>query len=881
MTITPNRDDLAAYLDLVFGYVEADDTCIALRGIGEKGTDGEGEFRDIQIVPGIQGSFDVDRIFGHVQRWSLNGRASFIVPAAIDDVALTDKHATEDRIRFLTTVIADIDKGDTIGKLAHATKHLGRPSMVVHSGGTTETGHPKLHLYWRLTEASDQIERIASARKQLALKLGGDPSFGRSTQVIRIPGSIYGKGGVAKPCMIADKTGDEYELEDFLGFINEMPVAEGVVIDADKLQPAFAPLLYSSGGSGLNFSAYKNSNADKDNSEDIKRAFTTDIVEGGDADRNRWLEFSRVAGKNIASVRQGILSLDEARDHTATWMLEHMKPAWPAVRFESEWKGLLSHDIKTKGVIPGGGIAISHVPGHNGPVIEATINGVGNFSQQATLQEWSVSQWALSEKPKRKFLVQGLIMEGKSHMLAAEGGAGKTFLLLDLALKISTHAPDQKQIWCGLPLAEDAGGSVVMFTTEDDKDELHIRLQELDKDRCARAGDKLVIVPTINIGGAFPLVERERGTGTAQFSRAWTAWLDQLSKVKNLKLVVIDTLNTTLHGEENSATIINEYIQAASAIVCGRFGAALIVTHHVRKPGANVKIYTPEDMKNSIRGSTALIGAFRCTLGIWHAPDYKERLARMGRDTRTGVLYNFAVVKANNPEMAWGTRAMLRQPSGLLLDITDSEKQMIAATSGEVAAWLLHAVAHAAEQGHPFTIKSAMKKPPNGRKHQLPPMIQNMSERDISDLCKELLDTADGRLVLCNPKGKTTYNHLDIPGGPLAKAIGLDGGAYRTAEGGDFTAPDWEKKFAFHVAEGRIVERGQENARTTRAAQKTPASESQNPRGWNPNFDPILRTDRHPVAPQKNPVAPLFESGAATGATGLRFSPNTFLNSDT
>ncbi len=811
MTTAPNRTDLAAYLDMVFGYVDqADDsqTCIALRGTGEKGTPKEGVFIEPIIVPGIEGQFDIDRIFGHVQRWSQHGAASFIVPAAMDLATLRDHKATEDRVRLLTTIVVDIDKGDTGARLAHATKHLGQPTMVVHSGGTTETGAPKLHVYWRLTEPSDRVAVIAAARKVLALKLGGDPAFGRSTQVIRLPGSVYGKNGVAKPCAIADMSKYEYDLSDILSAIEAMPTAEGVELsDPAKLAPLLTPASFSQGGKGLSFSGFKAAHGDADAKPDIRAALTTTIAEGGDDDKNRWSEFNRVAGHYIHTARMGGATLDEAKALAQGWMAANMKPAWPLVRFDAEWKALVAHDIKTKGPLPVPVTALGGAAGR-GDVIDLTPNGTGVFAQQSTLAQWSVDAWAAGEKPKRKFLVEGLILAGKAHMLAAEGGAGKTFLLLDLALKMALHQPGAGEQWCGMPLTDLAAGTVVMFTTEDDRDELHIRLTDIDpQNRRRDAGGRLIIIPTINIGGAFALVERERATGRAVLGQAWGQWLTQLRAVPDLRMVVIDTLNTTLHGEENNATVINEYVQAAAAVVCGELGAALVVTHHVRKPGANTKIYTPEDMRNSVRGSTALIGAFRVALGIWHAPDFRERLERMGKEPQAGHLFNFAVVKANNPEMTFDTRAMLRQGNGLLVDVTRDEAKMIASSHDQVEAWMVKAVEYAAEKGHPFTIKAAMKRPPNGRKHQLPRLLQGLSEAKIKDLCDALVQ--DGRLVQCNPKGGTTYNHLDVPLGPLAKAIGPDGGAYRIAEGSDFTPPSWEHLFAYHPVNQCIVPRNE------------------------------------------------------------------------
>ena len=821
MTTDPNRADLAAFLDMTYGYCEArhgDDAfaySIVLRGLGEKGTEAEGVFNEAYASTPIASPFDVDLIFAHMQRLAKYGHAVFIVPACVAPSALSDKKATEERILLFTVLVVDIDKGDTEAKLAYAVKHLGPASMVVHSGGTTEEGKPKLHAYWRLTEPTDQIAKVAAARKLLALKIGGDAAFGRCTQVIRLPGSVYGKNGVAKPCCIVAQSTAEYELDDLLAAIDDMPAMPGIQMDNLKLCGTVAPSVYAT-GNGLNFLAFKRAKGDVAHEKpDIALTMNSDITEGGDVDRNRWTEFNRVAGLHIHQARTKIITLDKAAELTMAWAELHMKPLWPQAKIDAEWRGLLDKDMRSKGPMPQP--AVPAAPVSNNPndtkQIDMVRNLDGSFSQQQIVNQWREGDWTKGAKPKRKFLVEGLVQCAKPHLLAAEGGAGKTFLLLDLAVRIASHTKEKLQSWCGLPLAEEAGGTVVMFTTDDDMEELHIRLADIVPDQAKReALKKLIIIPTINIGGAFALVERDRAQGPAKIGSQWEGWLKQLRGFDDLRLVIIDTLNTTLHGEENSATVINEYVQAGASVICGEYGAALIVTHHVRKPSANQKIYTAEDMKTSIRGSTALIGAFRVALGIWHAPDFKARLAMIGREPNPGQLYNFAVVKANNPEMAYDMRALLRQKNGLLVDITDQEQSMRATTHGETSAWMVHAVAYAAAQGHPFTIRSTMKLPPNGRKDQLPAIFEPWSENKISDLCKLLVK--DQRIVQCNPKGRTTYNHLDIPNGPLAAAVGLDGGAYKIGEGADFKPPDWEKVYAYHAVEGRIVERGQERART-------------------------------------------------------------------
>ena len=145
--MNPNRADLSDYFDMVFGYADPGEEnfaySIVLRGLGEKGTDGEGVFNEAEVLPPVTDG-TVDAVLAHVTRWSAHHRASFIVPALVAPSALSDKKATEERILQFTTLVVDIDKGDTAGRLAHAVKYMGVPSMVVESGGVTyaSTGRP-------------------------------------------------------------------------------------------------------------------------------------------------------------------------------------------------------------------------------------------------------------------------------------------------------------------------------------------------------------------------------------------------------------------------------------------------------------------------------------------------------------------------------------------------------------------------------------------------------------------------------------------------------------------------------------------------------------------------------------------------------------------
>ena len=463
-----------------------------------------------------------------------------------------------------------------------------------------------------------------------------------------------------------------------------------------------------------------------------------------------------------------------------------MVPPWPEARFDKEWRGLLEHDVVAYGPMPPARV----MP----PNLQAE-----TLSDQNPLREEAAHRWARGEKPKRKFLVEGLIPAGKHVLFVADSGIGKTLLALDLGLKVASIKEGEDLRWCGQKINPNARGPVVILTTEDDREELHIRLADIDPnyDRIREAGDDFMIYPTIHRGGAFPLVEYDRQR-TAGPSRRWQEFVQWLRAIPHLKLVVIDTLNSVLHGDENSATTINEFIRAATNVVCGELGATLVVTHHVRKSNGEA-VRNSDEMLQSIRGSSALVAAFRAVLGIWPATDFDRRLDAMGEEPRKGRLYMLAVLKRNNPEMLDGTKTLLRSAKGLLIDVTERDKYQ-ALHFDELESWLLYSIKHAAESGHPFTDQG--RSASNGlykRRENLAPLLQRLGYVELPRLLRALLDR--GVVVHCAVGGGTGQQWVDVPDGPFAT----------TREGlrpnkGSYTPPDWNRLY-YEKWSGRVEHR--------------------------------------------------------------------------
>lgn len=528
---------------------------------------------------------------------------------------------------------------------------------------------------------------------------------------------------------------DLYELQERLAELSPMP---GLPIPAIPSHPG--------GGTGM-FSGFRDAPA-------VGQVIAAPVHEGG-GETNRWEAFNRVAGAYIRQAQSGQIDLDTARELTATWVAAKMVPPWPDRRFEQEWRGLVAHASKASQP------AIWQPPSLLVP------SGVqGPMPVETELATWG-ADWLDPDPGPRPHMVRGLIFERDMHALIAAPGAGKTMVAIDYAIKTSQYRPGDRLDWLGQPLTDGCGGACVMFTNEDSRHEIARRVHEIDPHRL-RDRDRLnlMVIPTADAGGVYSLVEYNPQTRTATASRAWNHWIDQMKRWQDqhkrpIGTVIVDTFSSSLHGNENDATIVNEYMRQARR-VNSELGAAFLTTHHTKKPGKD-PIKDKDDMLECVRGSSAFTGSMRLMIGLWGAYNSGARLRGMNLPPKPASLWDMQVIKQNNPEALEGKRALLRAPGYTLMDVTDRdvfEKVKI----GVVRAWLIAVVKLSVLDGHPFTVSG--DRGFHLRRNQTPKELW-IAEKIIAGHVLTLVE--DGRLVgdgKIKSYGKGRW--LDVPEGPLA-----------------------------------------------------------------------------------------------------------------
>ncbi|ABK44571.1 TOPRIM domain protein [Magnetococcus marinus MC-1] len=381
------------------------------------------------------------------------------------------------------------------------------------------------------------------------------------------------------------------------------------------------------------------------------------------------------------------------------------------------------------------------------------------------LKDWTFARFQ-GPAPERQWLIDGVLPMKVPGMVAAIGGAGKSMLLLDLCIKVA-------QIQTGTPIPTDAlggplipvAGTAVMLTAEDDQDEIHRRLNHLVAD--LPDPDRLIVLPLPNAGGAMPLVAM--GREGPVLTEAYEEIRQELLAIPDLRLVVIDPLQSFAGGDVNSDPAAGAMFFAGLGRIAAETGATTLVAHHFKKVG-NRPIHSASEAREAIRGTTALVDGGRWSYAFWEvdAEESKKICKKLNRRYERDCVFKGAVVKSNWPTDK-AVRIYVREPStGLLVDRSFDLNMLQKNTDDDHLKQLATAIAFAASNGQPFT-----KSGGSGlydRRAELPGELKQFSKHKMAEAIDALLDS--GKVVQCMGPSSHIKKWLDIPGGEFALGVG-------------------------------------------------------------------------------------------------------------
>tara|TARA_R100001244_G_scaffold118427_1_gene88170 strand:+ start:1910 stop:4111 length:2202 start_codon:yes stop_codon:yes gene_type:complete len=276
-----------------------------------------------------------------------------------------------------------------------------------------------------------------------------------------------------------------------------------------------------------------------------------------------------------------------------------------------------------------------------------------------------INEYFVGSAPTQSFLIGDTIPLGVPCVFAAAGDSGKGMMTLDLAMKVASGTSMQSAF--GGLVAQH--GDVILITAEDDKDEMHRRIARLDPKKSRETySHKLRILPLPNLGGVFPIMQKFDNTYLMgdEFSRIY----DQMLEMETLKLIVIDPMASFVHADVNADPAAGAAFMSLLAQMATETGATVMVNHHMAKIKDNDPVKTPEQARNLIRGTSAIVDGVRSAFAVWSVDEStgKQRCRDLEIEyTRNGV-FDGAVVKSNGPANR-DIRHFIRNPNtGLLED---------------------------------------------------------------------------------------------------------------------------------------------------------------------------------------------------------------------
>ena len=276
-----------------------------------------------------------------------------------------------------------------------------------------------------------------------------------------------------------------------------------------------------------------------------------------------------------------------------------------------------------------------------------------------------INEYFVGSAPEQHFLIGDTIPLGVPVVFAAAGDSGKGMMTLDLAMKVASGASMQSAF--GGLVAEH--GDVILITAEDDKDEMHRRISRLDPSKYREHYEhKLRVLPLPNLGGVFPIMQKFDNTYLMgeEFSRIY----DQMLEMETLKLIIIDPMASFVHADVNADPAAGAAFMGLLAQMATETGATVMVNHHMAKIRDSEPVTTPEQARNLIRGTSAIVDGVRSAFAVWSVDEGtgRQRCRDLQLDYARNAVFDGAVVKSNGPANR-EIRHFIRNPdTGLLED---------------------------------------------------------------------------------------------------------------------------------------------------------------------------------------------------------------------
>lgn len=252
--------------------------------------------------------------------------------------------------------------------------------------------------------------------------------------------------------------------------------------------------------------------------------------------------------------------------------------------------------------------------------------------------------------PPREYMLKdsrtgaGVFVQGKVGLLAADGGSGKTWALVQLAVAVASGMS-----WMGsggwVPVKI---GRVLLVLAEEDQEEVDRRLYYAIQASGLFSDEQLDLVAS-NVdamgltGFGVALTQQDFGKAAlpeTAFTFALRELVERAAQAgRPYTLIILDPLSRFAGPDvETDNAAATRWVQVIETFCAPEFGKpSMVVAHHLKKKGAGGEKEGDSESSDPIRGASALVAGVR-----WAA-----RLAQQKRSADAADLLTLRLVKAN------------------------------------------------------------------------------------------------------------------------------------------------------------------------------------------------------------------------------------------
>jgi len=522
------------------------------------------------------------------------------------NTTLPGRKRNKDNVAEIVTLHADLDF-KTIAATPDIIEQVLRalplpPSTIVDSGNG-------FHGYWRFREAlpPELRERIEAALRRLAWALAGDPAVCEIARIMRLPGSHNTKDGAWKPVLVRWNSGREYsfeELDEWLGGL-ESPLlarlapppkagnghARAGLAGADDTFGAYAAEIKpipidveneldamefgGTDGNGVNLTQLRVIGSLLHDETPIEQAidYVVDATWARIPEAMGWNRAAEVAQLRDMTVRtiKGRPELLDLQENVPRWLAQRLgirQTVEPGK--EPPLKALF--DAATAA----GSKAEPESDGEPKPEPPPKPPGKGPI----ILKRLFLEELQIRAVIARKWVVDQFVLAGQLNGLFGDGGVGKDYLLLQLAIAMTCGGQ-----WLGREVLQ---GRVIYFPIEDDLDEVRRRESKITTFMASNGiyeprDRELMIVPMVGEDAVLGVYDSRRGV--VQPTGVFAAIEKLVAEFKPTLVIVGNRVNIFSVNQNDDAHAVQS-LRLLSGL-CARHETAVLMPGHVSVTGMN------------------------------------------------------------------------------------------------------------------------------------------------------------------------------------------------------------------------------------------------------------------------------------------------------